>query len=71
MQPPSDRLAKNYPLPIVDHAKERLMPSNVSTGHEGLISCQRQLSVVSSAVRNSRAGASRHWPFPAGLKIGS
>jgi deoxyribodipyrimidine photo-lyase len=25
MQPPSDRLVKNYPLPIVDHAKERLV----------------------------------------------
>ncbi len=25
MQPPSDRLAENYPLPIVDHAKERLV----------------------------------------------
>jgi deoxyribodipyrimidine photolyase len=25
MQPPSDRLAKNYPLPIVDHAQERLV----------------------------------------------
>jgi deoxyribodipyrimidine photo-lyase len=25
MQPPSERLAKNYPLPIVDHAKERLV----------------------------------------------
>ncbi len=25
MQPPSDRLATNYPLPIVDHAKERLV----------------------------------------------
>jgi deoxyribodipyrimidine photo-lyase len=25
MQPPSERLAKNYPLPVVDHAKERLV----------------------------------------------